>query len=99
MILKGQVSAMITENQVKNYLRSKDKDYDVVDTVANQVFKSEEDLKDKWKDKYLENINKIKEVVLATSGEYLTYDKKVIESFFFSELIFSLSNSTSTIIL
>lgn len=27
MILKGQVSAMITENQVKNYLRSKDKDY------------------------------------------------------------------------
>ena len=27
MILKGQVSAMITENQVKKYLRSKDKDY------------------------------------------------------------------------
>ncbi len=27
MILKGQVGAMITENQVKNYLRSKDKDY------------------------------------------------------------------------
>ena len=27
MILKGQVSAMITENQVKNYLRSKDKYY------------------------------------------------------------------------
>ena len=27
MILKGQVSAMITENQVKKYLKSKDKDY------------------------------------------------------------------------
>ena len=27
MILKGQVSAMITENHVKKYLRSKDKDY------------------------------------------------------------------------
>ena len=27
MILKGQVSAMITENQVRNYLKSKDKDY------------------------------------------------------------------------
>ena len=73
--------------------RSKDKDYDVVDTVANQVFKSEEDLKDKWKDKYLENINKIKEVVLATSGEYLTYDKKVIESFFFSTSVGYTENS------
>lgn len=27
MILKGQVSAIITENHVKKYLRSKDKDY------------------------------------------------------------------------
>ena len=27
MTLQGQASAMITENQVKNYLRSKDKDY------------------------------------------------------------------------
>ena len=27
MTLKGQVSAMITENQLKNYLKSKDKDY------------------------------------------------------------------------
>ncbi len=27
MTLKGQVSAKITENQVKNYLRSKNKDY------------------------------------------------------------------------
>ncbi len=27
MILKSQVSAMITENQVKNFLKSKDKDY------------------------------------------------------------------------
>ncbi len=27
MTLQGQVSAMITENQVKNYLKSKDKDY------------------------------------------------------------------------
>ena len=35
---------------------SKDKDYDVVDTVANQVFKSEDDLKEKWQDKYTENM-------------------------------------------
>ena len=72
---------------------SKDKDYDVVDTVANQVFKSEDDLKEKWQDKYTENMNKIKEAVLATSGEYLTYDGKVIESFFFSTSVGYTENS------
>ena len=72
---------------------SKDKDYDVVDTVANQVFKSDEDLKDKWDDKYVENMNKIKEVVLDTSGEYLTYGGKVIEAFFFSTSVGYTENS------
>lgn len=37
MILKGQVSAMITENQVKNYLRSKDKDY--VNKLIESLYK------------------------------------------------------------
>lgn len=72
---------------------SLDKDYDVVDTVANQVFKSDDDLKEKWKDKYTENINKVREAVLATSGEYLTYDGKVIESFFFSTSVGYTENS------
>lgn len=39
MILKGQVSAMITENQVKNYLRSKDKDY--VNKLIESLYEEE----------------------------------------------------------
>lgn len=58
--------------------------YDVVDTVLNQVYLDNETLKNKWKDKYEERIQKIKKVVLDTKGEYLTYNGKVIEAFFFS---------------
>ena len=58
--------------------------YDVVDTVLNQVYLDNESLKNKWKDKYEERIQKIKKVVLDTKGEYLTYNGKVIEAFFFS---------------
>ena len=64
----------------QNYKNS----YDVVDTVLNQVYLDDESLKNKWKDKYEERIQKIKKVVLDTKGEYLTYDGKVIEAFFFS---------------
>ena len=60
------------------------KDYDVVDTVMNQVYLDEETLKNKWKDTYDEKIEKIKKVVLDTKGEYLTYNGNVIEAFFFS---------------
>lgn len=60
------------------------KEYDVVDTVMNQVYLDDETLKNKWRDTYNEKIEKVKKVVLDTKGEYLTYDGKVIEAFFFS---------------
>lgn len=59
-------------------------DYDVVDNVMNQVYLDEEDLKEKWQDNYEENLNKIKQAVMETKGEYLIYDNEVIEAFFFS---------------
>ena len=33
------------------------KEYDVVDTVMNQVYLDEETLKERWKEKYIENNN------------------------------------------
>ncbi len=69
------------------------KDYDIVDTVQNQVYLSEEDLKNKWKDKYQERINKIKTAVIETKGEYLSYEGKVIEAFFFSTSVGKTENS------
>ncbi len=59
-------------------------DYDVVDTVMNQVYLDENNLKEKWKDTYEEKNNKIKQAIIETKGEYMTYDNQVIEAFFFS---------------
>lgn len=63
---------------------NKENDYDVVDTVSDQVYLDSTYLKSVWKNKYIEKINKIKKVVIATTGEYLTYEGNIIDAFFFS---------------
>ena len=63
---------------------NKNGNYDVVDTTSNQVYLDDDELKDKWKDKYITYSNKIKEAVNATSMEYLEYDGKVANTMFFS---------------
>lgn len=60
------------------------KEYDVVDTVMNQVYLDDKTLKEKWKDSYQEKNNKIKQAIIETKGEYMTYNNEVIEAFFFS---------------
>ena len=64
--------------------RNIDKDYDVVDTVMNQVYLDKSYLMTVWKDSYTDNINKIKMAVLSTKGEYISYNGKVAEALFFS---------------
>ena len=64
--------------------RNINKEYDVVDTVTNQVYLDKEKLMSVWKDQYTEKINKIKTAVLETMGEYISYDGKVAEAMFFS---------------
>ena len=59
-------------------------DYDVVDTVLDQVYLDNEYLKETWKDKYINNINILRKVVLETLSEYMTYDDNIIEAFYFS---------------
>lgn len=60
------------------------KEYDVVDTIMNQVYVDNEKLISVWKDNYTTNINKIKKAILETKGEYISYDGKVAEALFFS---------------
>lgn len=69
---------------LKKMEQNKDKDYDVVDTVMNQVYISDASLREKWKDSYDEKINKLKQAIIETKGEYLTYNNEVVEAFFFS---------------
>lgn len=63
---------------------SKTEEYDVVDTVMNQVYLDDTYLKEAWKDTYDEKNNKLKEVITETRGQYLTYDGEVAQAFFFS---------------
>lgn len=63
---------------------NKDNDYDVVDSIINQVYLDNNYLKSAWGSDYTENINKLREVVNETSLEYLAYDGEVIDALFFS---------------
>lgn len=90
--LKAQAVAARTY-VMKKMSDNRNKDYDIVDTVQNQVYISDEELKDKWQDKYQERINKVKRAVLETKGEYLSYNGKVIEAFFFSTSVGKTENS------
>ena len=60
------------------------KEYDVVDTVMNQVYLDKEYLLTVWSESYIDNINKIKMAVLSTKGEYISYNGHVAEALFFS---------------
>ncbi len=44
----------------KRILYNKDNDYDVVDSVMNQVYLDDNYLKDVWGDNYIVNINKLR---------------------------------------
>ena len=64
--------------------RNINNNYDVVDTVMNQVYLDKNYLMTVWKDSYIDNINKVKMAVLSTKGEYISYNDKVAEALFFS---------------
>ena len=59
-------------------------DYDVVDTVMNQVYLDNDYLKNAWGKNYVKNINKLRKAVNETMDEYLEYDNKVVNAMFFS---------------
>lgn len=80
--LKAQ--AVAARSYVLKKMENNTNDYDVVNTVMNQVYLEETTLKEKWENKYQEKIEKIKKAVLETNGEYLVYDGKIVEAFFFS---------------
>lgn len=63
---------------------TKDKEYDVLNTTANQVYLTDEKLKENWKNEYQQKINKIKTAVSETNGEYLTYNNQIVNAMFFS---------------
>ena len=69
---------------LKKILNNNNSDYDVVDTVINQVYLDEEELNKKWGNKYTDYINKIRTAVNETSMEYLEYNNEIVDALFFS---------------
>ena len=69
---------------LKKIEQNKNNDYDILDTTMNQVYISDDKMKEKWTNKYDEYLKKIKQAVEDTKGQYLTYNGTVIEAFFFS---------------
>lgn len=68
-------------------------EYDVTNTTSNQVYLTDQELKERWKSKYAENINKIKEAIIQTKGEYLTYNGETVNAMFFSTSVGKTENS------
>lgn len=81
--LKAQAVAARTY-VLKKMEQNKTKEYDVVDTVSNQVYLDQEYLQSVWKDSYEEKESHLEKIIEETKGEYLTYNGEVIEAFFFS---------------
>lgn len=63
---------------------NKDKEYDVVDSILNQVYLDEEYLKNAWGNSYIKNINKLRTAVNATIDEYLEHNGQIVDAMFFS---------------
>ena len=63
---------------------NKNNEYDVVDSVLNQVYLDNEHLKEAWQEDYKKNINKIRLEVNQTIDQYLEYDGQIIDALFFS---------------
>ena len=81
--LKAQ-SVAARSYALKKIEYNKDNEYDVVDSVLNQVYLDNHYLKEAWGNKYVDNINKLREAVNDTSLEYLDYNGEVIDALFFS---------------
>ena len=63
---------------------NKNNEYDVVDSIMNQVYLDRDYLKEAWGSSYTSNINKLIRAVNETSGEYLDYDGGIADALFFS---------------
>ena len=74
-------------------IKNKNKEYDVVDTVMNQVYLDSDTQKKKWGKNYEKYSTKIKKAVEDTAYLYVIYDGQVAETLFFSTSVGYTENS------
>lgn len=81
--IKAQAVAARTY-ALKQIEKNKKNNYDVTDDTRTQVYSNLDELKNKWKENYNDNISKIKTAINETKGEYISYNNEIIYAFFFS---------------
>jgi stage II sporulation protein D len=82
--LKAQALAARTYVVNKMLYQTDEEGSVITDTIQDQVYKNDAELRAKWGSNYNENMKKINEAVLATKGQIITYQDKPIDPQFFS---------------
>lgn len=77
--LKAQ--AIASRTYLINHLQS---NKTISNTTDDQVYLTEEEMKEKWKDDYKKYYNKIKEAVLSTKNLIMYYNNEPIKAYYFS---------------
>ena len=80
--LKAQAVAARTYAMYKKETRNLD--YDLVIGTSDQAYQNNKQLLDKWGLSFFTYYLKVRDAVLATKGEILTYDGNVINAFYFA---------------
>ncbi|WP_342665456.1 stage II sporulation protein D [Paucisalibacillus globulus] len=82
--LKAQALAARTYVVNKMLYQKEEDASDVTDTIQDQVYKNDAELREKWGTNYNQNMKKISDAVLATKGQIITHNDKPIDPQFFS---------------
>ena len=80
--LKAQAVAARTYAMYKKETRNLD--YDLIIGTKDQAYQTNEELLKKWGVSFFKNYLKVRDAVLATEGEILTYNGQTINAFYFS---------------
>lgn len=80
--LKAQAVAARTYAIYK--INNSTKEYDVIDTINDQVYLTKNEMQEKWEDDYQTYYDKIYDAVSSTQNQVIKQDGKVIKTFFFS---------------
>lgn len=65
-------------------IKSSKTSYDLVTDITNQVYITEEEMREKWKEDFTFYYNKIKDAVAATKNLVLEYDDEIISAYYFA---------------
>ena len=80
--LKAQ--AIAARSYAMNKVNSSKKTYDLVTDVSNQVYITQDEMKEKWQSEYDYYYNKIKDAVLETKGLVMKYNAEIISAYYFA---------------